>query len=138
MNNILLVDDNKYIIEALAMTLGQYVKDCAVLRAKNGREAVDILKSVPVDLVLTDINMPVMNGYDLIAYRNDRHPALPLVAMTADPAPGVLKRLRALGISECLEKPFDFDSVSRLLLDKLPPRRYAPTTAMTEALSATA
>ncbi len=116
MNTVLLVDDNAFIIEALAMTLGRHVQYGNILKALNGQECVDILNMVSVDLILTDINMPVMDGYSLIDYRNRHFPHIPLLAMTGDTSPDVMRRLNALGINECLEKPFDIDAVTRLIL----------------------
>ncbi len=127
MNTVLLVDDNAYIIEALAMTLGRHVPYGNILKALNGREGVDILNSVPVDLILTDINMPVMDGYSLINYRNRHFPHISLMVVTGDTSPDVMQRLNALGITECLEKPFDFDVVSHLILKMLARSHREPT-----------
>lgn len=115
MKTILLVDDNNYIIEALALTLTRYTTYGNILKAQNGREGVDIMNSTPVDLVLTDLDMPVMDGYGLVEYRNRHFPHVPIVVMTGDASPDVLQRLNALGIAECLEKPFDYDIASCLV-----------------------
>jgi CheY-like chemotaxis protein len=120
MNNILLVDDNKYVLEALALTLSIYTSGYTILKAKDGREAADILDRLPVAVVLTDIQMPVMNGYKLIDYRNRFHPSVPLLAMTSDLSPEVVEQLRSLGITQCMEKPFDYEVATRLILKNLP------------------
>lgn len=65
---ILLVDDSPFVAEALALRLGLFLKDCRILTAADGVAAVEILKSEPVDFIMTDLQMPVMNGYELIAY----------------------------------------------------------------------
>ncbi len=119
MKNIVLVDDNRYIVEALALTIAMNDANCNILKAKNGKEAVDILRQVPVDLILTDINMPVMDGFGLIGQRNNHWPHVPLVAMTGDTSPEVMEKLSDLGITDCLEKPFDYEAVTRLLIRKL-------------------
>lgn len=119
MKNILLVDDNGYVIEALALTINMACGDCAVLKAKDGNEAADILRRTQVDLILTDINMPVMDGYGLIGQRNEHWPQVPLLAMTGDPSPETTRKLSSLGITECLEKPFSYDAVTSLVLKKL-------------------
>ncbi len=115
MKTILLVDDNRYVIEALALTLSRHTAYGNILKASNGREGMDTLRDVPVDLVLTDLDMPVMDGYGLIEYRNRRFPYVPVVAMTGDASPDVIRKLNALGVTECLEKPMDFDVVSHLI-----------------------
>jgi CheY-like chemotaxis protein len=119
MKNILLVDDNAYILEALALTFSTIARDCAVLKARNGKEAVEILQRVPVDLLLTDVHMPVMNGLELISHRNACYPQVPLFAMTGDASPEVMEQLNGLGVNECLEKPFNFEAVTRMIQKKL-------------------
>ncbi len=125
MKTILLVDDNRYVIEALALTLSRHTAYGNVLKASNGREGMDILSSVPVDLVLTDLDMPVMDGYGLIEHINRRFPHVPIVVMTGDASPDVIQRLNALGVAECLEKPIDFDVASHLIR-KLAARHSIP------------
>ncbi len=66
MKNILVVDDNTDILEAVSTLLHERVKGCAVSIATDGAQGEAIMKSTPVDLVLTDLSMPVMNGYMLI------------------------------------------------------------------------
>ncbi len=119
MKSILLVDDNKDVTDILSVILTGCMRNVLFRTASNGREAVEILKRQPVDLILTDINMPVMNGYGLIEYRNKNHPSVPLVAMTADASPDVNRRLAMLGITECLEKPFSYDMVTKVFREKL-------------------
>lgn len=119
MKNILLVDDNKYLLDALVLTLRNCIRDCAILTAKNGREAVNILFRNSVDLVLTDIDMPVMNGFELIEHKNRLYPATPLLAMTSNASREVVEKLKSLGITSCMEKPFSYDEITRLVLKSL-------------------
>jgi CheY-like chemotaxis protein len=126
MKNILLVDDNAGILDTLAQTFSRTTRYCSILQARNGKEAADILRGVPVDLIVTDINMPVMDGYELIAHRNRFYPQVPVVAMTADASPEVMKQLNALGVAECLEKPFRFEAAACMVLKKLNEPSHAP------------
>jgi CheY-like chemotaxis protein len=119
MKNILLVDDNNYVLEALALTLNDHASGYAILKARSGREAADILERKAVALVLTDLEMPVMNGYQLIEYKNRFHPSIPLLAMSCDASPAVVERLSALGIKRCIEKPFDYEELTRLIMENL-------------------
>ncbi len=117
--NILLVDDHLEMVETLAQTLAACMEDVSCFTAANGEAAVQILKSRVIDLIMTDLNMPVMDGYDLIEYRNRRYPYIPLIAVTADASPGTMRKLDELGIAECLEKPFSFEAVMKVFRDKL-------------------
>jgi len=124
MKNILLVDDNKYVLDALELTLGVSARGYALLKAKNGREAADIVDRKQVAVVLTDLAMPVMNGYQLIEYMNRMHPSIPLLAMTSDASAGVVEKLRSLGIAHCIEKPFNYEEATRLIMEKLSPHPF--------------
>lgn len=119
MSNILLVDDNKYVLEALSLTLDASMRGHDILKAGNGLEALDILRRRPVALVLTDLEMPVMNGYQLIEHMNRLHPSIPLLAMTSNLSPAVASGLRSLGVRHCFEKPFDYEEVTRLIRENL-------------------
>jgi CheY-like chemotaxis protein len=119
MKNILIIEDNKYIREALAATLRHHMKDCTILTAPDGQEGLNILGSVSLDLILTDLQMPVLDGYEVIEYKNKNFPHVPLVVMTADSNPKARERLSLLGISRYIEKPFDFIKVSGMILDTL-------------------
>lgn len=125
MKNILLAEDNLLVRETLAYALQSSVPECTILKASNGREGMDILRRLPVDLILTDLNMPEADGYELIAYKNSHCPSIPLLVMTCDTSPGVLKRLGAFGVTECLEKPFNYESTFRLIAKKLSGREQA-------------
>lgn len=121
MKNILVVDDNVFVAEGLAIRLNLFIKDCRILTAANGADAVQVLSRVEVDFVLTDLQMPVMDGYELIKYCREHRPRLLLAAMTGDRSPDVLERLHALGVSVCFEKPFDYDHVAQRVWDELGP-----------------
>jgi len=113
MNNILIIDDNIDILDVLALMLGKHLQDCNILKATNGREGAEIMSSVPVALVLTDLQMPVMDGYGMIEFRNRNYPLVPVIAMSGSVMPGVREKLRALRVLECFEKPVDFGRLIR-------------------------
>lgn len=110
--HILLVDDNRTILEGLAIILRTHMRNCNFLTAGNGREALEILASHHVDIIITDLNMPVLDGYELLRLARKHYPDVPCVAMTAGFEPGVTsQRLLALGVSKCLSKPFDISDL---------------------------
>jgi type II secretory ATPase GspE/PulE/Tfp pilus assembly ATPase PilB-like protein len=82
-----------------------------VLEAANGRDAVEIASREHPDLLLIDLNMPEMNGYDAIAaLRKDLSLAtLPIVVLTSEEGPGIERRVLELGADDYILKPFDPD-----------------------------
>jgi CheY-like chemotaxis protein len=84
--SILIVDDEF----GLAEMLREMLRDCGydVALAINGRLALDILSEGPVDLVITDMMMPVMDGVELAAAmrESEQHRAIPIVLMTSLPS----------------------------------------------------
>ncbi|HDH98197.1 MAG TPA: response regulator, partial [Deltaproteobacteria bacterium] len=68
MKNVLIVDDEKVFLLSLSDGLKSYSDEFNVLIAFNGKEAVKILNSSKIDLVVTDLKMPEMDGFQLLAY----------------------------------------------------------------------
>jgi len=85
----------------------------------NGQEAVDIIGSdQQVDIFLTDIQMPVMDGFTATRQAHLLRPDLPIIAYTAYTYEGVTEKILIAGAKECLIKPFD----NRTLLNSI--RKY--------------
>lgn len=117
--NILLIDDNKYLLDVFVIRLTMTLKNYKILTARNGKRGIEILKSARVDFVLTDLDMPEMDGYQFIEYAQTHFPAVPVYAMSNDCSPGVGERLRGLGITECIEKPFLVEEVTHKIMKRL-------------------
>ena len=88
-----------------------------VLRAKNGQEAVEIIaqNNHTIDLILMDINMPVMDGYEATRVIKSLHPHIPIVAQTAYTYSEDREKCMRAGFNEYLAKPIR----KRVLLDLL-------------------
>jgi CheY-like chemotaxis protein len=115
MNNILVIDDNLDLLEMLATVIGTQIKDCNVLTARNGLEAIAMIGSMPVSLILTDLDMPVMDGYGVIKHRNEVCPLVPVFVMSGSLTPEVRERLGELRVSGCVEKPFYFEQIRGII-----------------------
>lgn len=115
MNNILIIDDNIGLLEPLATVVGTHLKDCHVLTAHNGEEGIATINSLPLTLILTDLNMPVVDGYGVIAHRNKSCPQIPLFVMSGDLYPEVRERLCELRVSGCIAKPFSFEQIMEII-----------------------
>ncbi len=78
--NILLVDDEKKMLDILQINLSAAYK---VYVAENGLEAQQIIKNYPLDMVISDLKMPKMDGRELFAWVKKEFPSLPFIIMTA-------------------------------------------------------
>src|SRR5512136_1463994 len=98
MKNILIVDDEKSFADSLAEGLTAYDQEFMVITAENGKAAIRSLENNRVDLVLTDLKMPEMDGFGLLSYLNRNHREIPVIIMTAFSTPDIEKTLNGLGV----------------------------------------
>jgi predicted regulator of Ras-like GTPase activity (Roadblock/LC7/MglB family)/DNA-binding response OmpR family regulator len=119
MKNVLIVDDERYFLLSLVEGLGTYAADFNTLTAENGKKAVDILNKTAVDLVVTDLKMPEMDGFELLAFMTKNYPAIPVIVMTAYCTPEIKTRLDLLGSFKVLEKPLDFKDLVDVIFAEL-------------------
>lgn len=109
---ILLVEDD----ESLRRAIGKALRNAGyeVHEAPTGREAMRVLDSAEPDLVLTDINMPEMDGIEvLLAFRRAR-PHVPIITMSGGgllPKQLLLRNADALGAAVSIEKPFELQDL---------------------------
>ncbi len=122
--NILLIDDNEFLLDALSTWLNRQMPGNRILIGFNGRDGIEILKQNQVDLIMTDIQMPVMDGFRFIEQKNSVCPDTPVIAMTSYLTDEVVSRLRSLGVSRYLEKPFEFASLADRLLEAMHARSH--------------
>ncbi|WP_166404732.1 response regulator [Desulfonema ishimotonii] len=111
MKTILVVDDEKMILRLATEALESQGEDFNVMTALNGKQAVQILNSTRVDLVLTDLKMPVMDGYELLSYMSKNYRNTPIIVMTGFGSPEIGKRLKQKGVLHYIEKPFEIDDL---------------------------
>jgi len=95
--------------------------EARVLRAKNGKEAVDIIAEYKgdIDLVLMDINMPVMDGYEALRIIKAKHPDLPIIAQTAYTMNNDRRKCLKAGFNDYIAKPINKVALFRLVNDNL-------------------
>ncbi|MGM9511282.1 ATP-binding protein [Larkinella sp. GY13] len=114
---ILLVEDN-----AMNVLLAKSVLErlgASVDVAGNGQEAVDKLDSAKHRLVLMDLQMPVMDGYEATRIIRERNETLPIIAVTASLAQEVGNRAQVAGLNEILVKPYNPTSLMQVILRHL-------------------
>ena len=115
---IFVVDDNEMNRLLATTILANYSAE--TIEAGNGQEAVDYLKENTVDLVLMDILMPVMNGFDAARYiRQHISKDLPMIALTANAIKGDNEKCIEAGLNSYLAKPFKEDDLMKMIAGML-------------------
>lgn len=115
---ILVVDDSpisrKMVCRAVSMS-GLDVGE--ILEASNGKEALELVAKTWVDVVLADINMPVMSGADMVAEmaKQDFMSTTPVVIISSEKGQERVQALKALGISAYLPKPFRPEQIKQVV-----------------------
>jgi two-component system chemotaxis response regulator CheY len=107
MKNVLIVEDSKAIRSMIRVAL-EGVGDFFAVEAGNGFEALKTLPTRPFDLIITDINMPDINGLELIGFvkSNPAYRNIPLIIVSTEKSEEDKKRGLALGASGYVAKPF--------------------------------
>jgi len=111
MKSILIVDDEQPFLLSLQEGLSDQ-PDYQVKTALNGQEALEVLKSNKIDLLVTDLKMPVMDGFGLLAQMSGKYPGIPVIVMTAFGTEEIEQRLKKIDNFFYLEKPLDLDLLS--------------------------
>lgn len=119
MKRILLVDDERMFLKSLSEGLRQSLGNINVITAENGEEAIRLMNSEPINFLITDLQMPVMNGFDLLKYVKRLYPNLPVIIMTAYVSDEMMKELDCLGCSDVMEKPIEFDILVKKIKESL-------------------
>jgi len=116
--NLLIVDDSasmRAVVKKIVGLTGMDVRGC--LEAENGRRALEVLNGEWVDAVILDINMPVMNGLELLERmsQDETLKRIPVVIMSTDASEEHRRAAFALGARDFIRKPFVPEEVRRTL-----------------------
>jgi two-component system chemotaxis response regulator CheY len=116
MKNVLVVEDSKAIRSMIRVSLEETGGFFAV-EAGNGFEALKTLPSRRFDLIITDINMPDINGLELISYvkSNPTYQGIPLIIVSTEKTEEDKKRGIALGAAGYVEKPFTKEQLMTMI-----------------------
>lgn len=109
MKNILIVDDSPLIRASLERVIHlSGLQPEKVLQASGGEEALQLLESQAMDLVITDIHMPGMGGLELLERmrQEERWKHIPAVVVTSDTGSSIEEYCGKLGVTAILKKPF--------------------------------
>lgn len=122
MTQLLIVEDDAELGRALARAVSRARPSYRVVTATSGQEAIELLERIDVDVVLSDLNMDGMDGFQLLAWLIAARPSLLAYAMTGQVSEQSEARLSALGGIECFEKPLDLTQVLTRIGDTLDQR----------------
>ena len=116
---ILIVDDDMDFLRRVENFINVYVEHTNVLTASDGREALQILHEKRVDLVVTDIEMPVMDGIELLNHIRLKNQNIPAIVMTRFSTPENHKRLAEIGQFYIFEKTMKLKTLGEKILSML-------------------
>jgi len=105
---ILIVDDEPDVVSTVEYRLK--FADCQVVTASNGQEGLELAEAEKPDLILLDINMPMMNGHEMLERlrADDGLKHVPVIMLTARCEPQDIAAASAHGVTDYVTKPFDF------------------------------
>jgi DNA-binding NtrC family response regulator len=109
--SVLLVDDARDMLELLRRNMA--AMGLTPFAANNVVDAIEVLGNSPVDLVITDLNMPGIGGLQLVKYLSQHHPGLPVLVITGYPDLNNAVEVMKLGALEYLVKPFTQDELRK-------------------------
>lgn len=106
---VLVVDDSSIVRSVIQKTLGMMatpVEECT--QAGDGKEALEVLAKQPIDVCFVDINMPVMNGVELItAMKGDaKLKKIPVIVISTEGSTTRIDQLKEMGVAGYIRKPF--------------------------------
>lgn len=113
MSNILIVDDEQSYRQLLSLV---FEGDRHQIRtATNGRDAIELIKREPVDVVLTDVRMPDMDGIELLRSAREFQPDIGVILMTAFASVETAREAFKLGADDFIQKPFDVEELKLIV-----------------------
>jgi len=115
--SILIVDDihiNRVLLSEIVKEMGS-----TSLEAKDGQEAIKILETKQVDIVLMDIEMPVMNGFETTIYIRENFSTpmnqIPIIAITAHDPNSFYEEYQGAGFNDLITKPYTYAKLSKTI-----------------------
>lgn len=113
--NILAVDDSRTMRDMLNLALTE--AGFTTHLAEDGEHGLEVLSDLTPDAIITDINMPRLDGFGFIdaVRRQNRHRGIPILVLTTESAPELKARARTAGATGWIVKPFDPPKLVRAL-----------------------
>jgi two-component system, chemotaxis family, chemotaxis protein CheY len=117
---ILVVDDSAT-MRSMLVSIIEEIKDVELVEASNGFEALKALPQQSFDLILTDINMPEINGLEIVHFvkSNPAYQKIPMIIISTEHGQADIKKGLALGAQKYITKPFDPDDLKKTVKELL-------------------
>ncbi len=123
MNSVLIVSGDKDLVESIqsgvAAKLRRMNFDVYFSRAESGIKAEKILNAGPMDIVVADLDLSEMDGFDLLVFLNNHHPYVPVIVMSSAATPELETKLEAIGTLQLMSKPVVAEELAYLIKDGL-------------------
>lgn len=114
---VLHVEDTDGFTELLDVALEERTEGHEIIRAKDGREGLETLERREVDCIISDYEMPRLNGLELLAAVREEYPDLPFIMLTLSHQPHLNTRARQVGVSEFYQKQAGYDVFMQVVDD---------------------
>ncbi len=107
MGNVLIVDDSS-LIRSVASSAAEEAGHVPII-AKNGQEGLEVLQNNEINIIFSDVNMPVMGGLEMVENikQDDRYKFIPIIMLTTESSPDLKQKGKELGVKAWMLKPFD-------------------------------
>lgn len=120
MKKILIVDDEKYIRIGISAVLTNYFHDKYQIElAKNGKEALELIEKIKFDMIITDINMPFINGIDLIKELRKTDESIGIVVISGYDEFEYARQCMKYGVKNYLLKPINNDELIEIVKENI-------------------
>jgi CheY-like chemotaxis protein len=110
---VLIAEDSSVIQNLTKKILS--IQNYEISSVKNGQQVLDALEAEPFDIILMDINMPVMDGEKIRSLDDEVKSKIPIIAITGNARNLSLEEYQEIGINEFLQKPLNFDQLVTLV-----------------------
>ena len=117
---ILIVDDDQRVLFVLREALARLGEGYDIVTAEDGLLALDKVRHLSVDLIVTDLKLPGMDGIELTRAARDLDPDILIVWITAHGCYRVAEDAKQLAVRRCLDKPLEIGELRRIVKEVLP------------------
>jgi len=113
---VLIVDDERTLLDIFEDVLEEYRETFTVMTAADGLTAVEKLQEKTVSVVVSNLRMPGLDGFELLDYIRGYHPGIPVIIATGYASPEKEQLARKKGAVAYIEKPFMFEDLINAIL----------------------